>query len=146
MKTEKILFGLFLVGILLKCLNLPGASILIILTLGILSILYFPFGFYFLSGKTFKEQKIGLSVVSGMFLSAPVYGILFALMRWPGSGIMLLIGIIPCVPLLVVQFLLRKNNPDASLDPYYRNLLFRTTVITAITALCFFLPEAPTVR
>lgn len=81
MKTEKILAGLFLIGVIFRLMHWPGGYIAIIISLGILSLLYFPFGFYFLSGKTFKDQVIGLSAVAGMFLSTPVIGILFALMR-----------------------------------------------------------------
>ena len=77
MKTEKIFAGLFLLGCVFKLMHWPGASIALILSCGIMSILYFPFGFYFLSGKTFQQQNIGLSVGVGVGLSTAITGIIF---------------------------------------------------------------------
>ncbi|SCY88424.1 GldL-related protein [Flavobacterium caeni] len=135
MKTEKILGSIFILGLLFKLLHWPGGSFFIIISLGILMMVYFPFGFYFLSGKTIKDQNAAASIFAGMFLSTPVVGILFALMHWPGAMMMLMIGLMGAVPLTIVVFILRSQKNKPELDDYYNKLFLRCVVITAIALL-----------
>ena len=69
MKTEKTFIGIFLLALILKFNNIPGSSVLLILSLGVISILYLPLAFYFFSDKSLKNQNIVLSITGGMALA-----------------------------------------------------------------------------
>lgn len=138
MKTEKALGILFLIALILRLAHIPGGTAFSIISLGILSMVYFPFGFYFLSGKTFQQQNIGLSLGIGMALSLVVIGILFRVMHWPGALFIQLASFGGSIPLVfVVQSLRKKEHPE-ELDDYYRLLYWRLIAINTV-ALFFFL-------
>lgn len=107
----------------------------------VLAMCYFPFGFYFFSDKNLKTQKIGISLVFGWLLSICIIGILFKLMFWPGSGMMLLIGSISAAILLVVSFMLFQNSTP-ELKNYHKNLLTRTLVLFVVSFACLILPNS----
>jgi hypothetical protein len=78
MRTEKILSAIFLLGLVLKFLNIPAAGMILMLSLMGIGILYFPAAYYFFSDKVIKRQNIPLTIVSGLFLSLIPIGILFS--------------------------------------------------------------------
>jgi len=141
MKTEKVLLALFIISLIFKLMHWPGAGPIMILSLLILALCYFPFGFYFFSDKNLKTQKIGISLVFGWLLSICIIGILFKLMYWPGSSPMLLIGTLTVVPLIGVAILLYVKSTEI-LKNYYKNLLIRTSVLFLLSLLCFLLPNS----
>lgn len=124
MRTEKTLTGIFLAGVALKMFNIPGYSILLILSLLIISLLYFPFAFYFFSDKSLKTQNIFLSIFGGMILAIIPIGVLFKLMFWPGADISLIGGItLTAIFLILTYFMYKKSSTD--LNTYYKNYLTR---------------------
>lgn len=129
MKTEKVLASIALLGILFRLMHWPGGAFLLIIAIGILSMVYFPFGFYFLSGRTIQQQSVPLSLGVGMGLSTTIVGILFKLMHWPGALVMLIVGNVTVVVLWFVVRALDKKNQDESLVGYYKNMMVRMTVI-----------------
>lgn len=141
MKTEKVLLALFIISLIFKLMHWPGAGPIMILSLLILALCYFPFGFYFFSDKNLKTQKIGISLVFGWLLSICIVGILFKLMFWPGSGMMLLIGSMTAAILLVVSFMLFQNSTP-ELKNYHKNLLTRTLVLFVVSFACLVLPNS----
>ena len=145
MRTEKILAGFCLFGILLRLLHFPGGNMILILTIGILSMIYFPFGIYFLSGKTFQQQNVGLSIGVGMALSILVVGILFKLMHWPGALAMLIVGLAGVIPLFFVVRMLRNRNTYEERNDYYGQLFLRLS-IGVIVGLCLFIASALNAR
>ena len=124
MKTEKVLTSIFILALLAYFFNIPGHSLLLIVSLGILSFLYFPLAFYFYSDKTFKQRNVVLSVLGGMVLSIIPMGILFKLLTWPGYHVQLGTALVLTPILLVnVLFLSRKANEDTK--TYYKNYMTR---------------------
>lgn len=115
-KTEKILWSTFIVGLLFKIMHWPGAGILTVLSLALVSILYFYSGiglFNNLSAKQMFQKKsyqhkkrfnILFGALFGLVLSILVIGFLFKFMLWPGGNMMLSIGLISL--LIVVSFYL----------------------------------------
>jgi len=134
MKTEKTFGIIFLLALTLKFFNVPGSILLLIFSLFTLSLLYFPFGFYFFSDKNLNRQNTPLSVLGGMVLSIAVLGILFKLLFWPGGSIQLLTAFI-LTPLLflICFFLSRKNNEDLKI--YYKNYKLRIIFWFALTVI-----------
>ena len=118
---------------------------ILILTIGILSMIYFPFGIYFLSGKTFQQQNVGLSIGVGMALSILVVGILFKLMHWPGALAMLIVGLAGVIPLFFVVRMLRNRNTYEERNDYYGQLFLRLS-IGVIVGLCLFIASALNAR
>lgn len=141
MKTEKIFASIFLAGVLFKFMHWPGGGVLIVLTLSFLAILYMLGAFYFFSDKTIKQQNLPLSIVSGIFLSFSVLGVMFKLQYWPGSQAILFLASISALVLLIVTFRLKSKAPE-ELMGYYKNMMQRTTVLTILAVMLSFTPVA----
>lgn len=136
MKTEFGLSITFILALLFKFFHLPGGSVLLVLSLLTLSLVYFPFAFYFMCNKTIKQQNIPFSVLTGMFFSVAVTGILFKIQYWPGSTILLGIAIVPVIVILIVSAILFRKSAQ-ELIRYYRNMIIRAGIITFFTVLFF---------
>ena len=141
MKTEKALSIVFIISLLFKLMHWPGGNILMVLSLLILALCYFPFGFYFFSDKNFKTQNIGISIVFGWMLSISIIGILFKLMFWPGYSPMLIIGATVAVLLAAVAVILFARSIDL-LKNYYKSLLIRTVVVLVLSLVCLLMPNS----
>lgn len=136
MKTEKIFTCITLLGLLLKYLNIPGGNVLFVFSLLVLALLYFPFGFYFLSYKSIKTNTI-TSIVYGWLLSIVFVGVLFRIMHWPGASVMAIGGTISSIPLVIFSYIkYQKHNPE-DLN-YYKNLLIRSSVLLIISTFFIF--------
>ncbi len=136
MKTEKVFACITILGLILKHLHIPGAGLLLVLSLFTLALLYFPFGFYFLSDKSIKINT-GISAVFGWLLSIVFIGILFRVMHWPGAANMAIIGTITAIPLAIFSYIKHKNSSPEELN-YFKNLLIRTSILLIISALLVF--------
>ena len=145
MKTEKTSIILFLIGVTTMLFDIPGHSILLIISSALISILYFPTAFYFFSDKTLKTQNIALSIVGGIILAMAPLGCLFKLMHWPGAQVQLT-GIIILIPiLLAVTFILRKKSNE-ELKEYYKNYIVRIVFWLAICLVLYTLPKTTLIK
>ena len=145
MKTEKVMTSIFLLAFIAKLFDLPGLSILLILSLGIISILYFPLAFYFFSDKSLNRQNIALSIVGGMVLAIIPMGILFKIMFWPGAQVELASSLILTPILLVITILLsRKNNEE--LKVYYKNYLTRIIFWLTLCVAFYFVSNSTLIK
>lgn len=141
MKTEKILAFIFLIGLIFKFMNWAGHGIILVTSLPLLTLLYFPGAFYFFCDKIIKRQNLALSILSGFFFSFIPIGILFKLMYWPGGQLPLLVGAISAMILLAVVYSL-KSKAVTELAVYYRNMLLRTVVLTLLASFFYIVPTA----
>lgn len=137
-KVEIGLIGLFVIALVLHILHLPGSALLLILSLGILAILYFLFGVVLfnnqdikgrlneLSENAYKRPNIGAkfkNIGIGVVFTIAVEGILFKLLSWPGANILLIFGIVGLSIVTVIS--VRTNSKDkASSDMLKRIILF----------------------
>jgi hypothetical protein len=139
MRTEKALTTIFIIGLVFKLFNWPFADWILAISLFAIIIIYFPGSFYFFSDKIIKRQNIALSIVSGLFLSLIPLGIIFKIMYLPGGEFFLLIGtVIAPIFFAITYFLKSKTNED--LKNYYKNMLFRTGVLTVLAVLFYLIP------
>jgi len=138
MKTEKAFTIFFLLGLILKFLHCPGATVLLTISLLAISILYFPAAFYFFCDKIVERQNLLLSLISSTFLSIVPVGILFKIMNWEGGQHILIIGLVAAPMLFVVTCFLRFKKPDY-LATYYKNMFWRTSVLTGLTLVFYML-------
>lgn len=141
MKTEKVLSIVFLISLLFKFAGWPGGGALMVLSLTILTLCYFPFGFYFLNDKPVFKQKLGTSILYGWLLTIAIIGIEFKLMYWPGYAQMLLIGIMTTAILLIVAYMMHKKATTEETKLYHKNLLLRTLILFFCALVCFLIPE-----
>lgn len=141
MKTEKILFILFLIGIAFRLMHWPGGAVMHLFSLAGLALIYFPGSFYFYSDKSIKNQNIPLSIITGFFLSIIPVGVLFKVLYWPGAQINLLVGTVSAIIIYgIVIFLQSKAEED--LKTYYKNMKVRTTVLMVAGLLFYLTPTA----
>mgnify|MGYP000038245669 CR=1 FL=1 len=122
MKTLEIgLIGSSIVGVILRILDLPGNSFLLILSLGLQSVVYFLFGIVLFNNKTIKDavSDMPFSPVRGYtfknfgvgtVLSVASLGILFKSLSFPGSSIMLLFGIIGTGIYALITYRKKEDN------------------------------------
>lgn len=137
MKTEKVFASIFVIGFLLKILEWTGGSILVVFSLITISLLYFPFGFYFLSYKTIERQSLRISIFSGLLLSISIIGILFKLQYWTNAQILLYVGIFSALLVLTIIAIVRSRRTDESKD-YYKNMIIRSVIIVVLAAIILF--------
>jgi hypothetical protein len=136
MKTEKTLLIIVIVASLLKMFHIPGGSIFLVLSLLGLALCYFPFGFYFLSDKSYKENTL-TSVLFGWLLSVCFIGILFRIMHWPGAMIMNIVGTMSALPLSIFAYSKYKSSNQEN-KVYFRNLLIRSTILFIVSLVMSF--------
>lgn len=145
MKTEKVMISIFILAFIAKLFNLPGPSIPLILSSGIISILYFPGAFYFFSDKLLKRQNIALSIIGGVVLALIPIGILFKIMFWPGAQVELAFSLILTPILLIITILLSKKNNE-ELKVYYKNYLTRIIFWLTLCVVFYFVSNSTLIK
>jgi hypothetical protein len=138
-KVERILLIGIGLGLVLKVLDLPLASVLLILAMSTLSTIYLLLGWFLFPTPTSKDQIPALSVLSGVVLSIAAIGILFKIQVWPFSGFYLFISMFSLATLGLVFFLKRPSRPD--LGPYITNMLRRLVPALVVVVLLYAVPE-----
>lgn len=141
MRTEKFFFMLFIISLVMKLLHIPGADIVLMLALGLLSLLYLLFGFYFFSDGHFRQQNLILSILAGILLGFAPVGILFRLQYFSGSRVQVLFGGMFSLIILLVVVILRLTSASEDLRGYYRNMIWRSSILAALSILLFFTPR-----
>jgi hypothetical protein len=142
MKTEKILCSIALIALVMKFFHIPFSGPLLVISLGILSLLYFFGGFYFLNEN---KKNNSLAIIAGILLSYAPIGILFKIMYWPGAQPMLIVGIFPCITFLII-LIIKKANTNEDQKVYLRNLLIRTSIVSSLSILLLFTSTATLIK
>ncbi|OQA87496.1 MAG: hypothetical protein BWY27_01043 [Bacteroidetes bacterium ADurb.Bin234] len=136
-KLEKIFGLLAIVAIVLKWNMLPGGNIMLLLSLSLLSLLYYGFGFALFNRIGFKqlvkkESYTGISmfmiiiaVITGIALSVICIGIPFKVLRLSGSKILFVTGLIP----LLIVFIISVISYFKTKSKLYIRLIKRILII-----------------
>ncbi|WP_162126949.1 hypothetical protein [Flavobacterium phycosphaerae] len=130
MRTEKIVAAILVVGLILRNFHIPGGTILTVLPMTLLALLYFPFGFYFLSDKKIDGKTVGFSIVSGLLLSTLVIGCEFKVMHWTGAMMVLIFGLVTCLPIAVASYLNFTKSKEGENAVYFKNIFVRVVTFT----------------
>jgi len=145
-KLEKFLGIAAVIGLILKLIGIPGSMILLILTLGTLAFLYYPFGFALFNRIGFrqifkKKSYEGLSALriigsigAGMAFSVVCSGILFKTLHWPGADFMLINGLVPTLIVLIIALIKYFKTKGK----FYIGILKRTAIIGTLGLLFVF--------
>jgi hypothetical protein len=153
-KLEKILVFIILLAMVMKLYLMPGGSSIAEISMVLLSLIYFPFGFAFLNQislrkmfrmdayKELTTMRLICTIGVGISLSAICIGILFKLNSWPGSNRDLIVGLLTLIIILGVT-LFRKINLKQKI--YF--FMFRRIAILSILGIIFLiLPDLPIER
>ncbi|MGB0851086.1 MAG: GldL-related protein [Bacteroidia bacterium] len=131
MRTELSFIMIIVLACFAKYMRWPGADIILIMSMGLLALIYFPLGAYFLSYKKMKNSIVALSVISGLAISILVLGVLFKIQHYPGAHLMILVGLaIGIGSLGTTYFLSRKETQN--LIEYFKYLKQRLIVFISI--------------
>ncbi len=147
-KAELYLLFTVFIGIILKIFEVPGNTILIILSLSSLSIIYFYFGILLFNDirlkdifkkisykKTTAKSIIG-SIGLGIALSTIVIGILFKIEIWPGSNNLLKPGLYLLSTILVVTFAINRGRESN----FYKRIYSRGIIIGILGLVMYLIP------
>ncbi|MBK7681555.1 MAG: hypothetical protein IPJ26_03320 [Bacteroidetes bacterium] len=115
------------IGIILKFLHMPGASLGIVLGIGLISFVFLPL-LFLLKIKEQKEAKnkvlIGLGTFAGILMAL---GILFKIMFWPGANMMALTSLLILLfVFLPVYFFTGFRNPETKVNTVVSSILILT--------------------
>lgn len=137
--TEKILWGLFVVSILLRLLRVPMYGFLTVISLSSLMLFYFWLSALLLPTPTRNDQKIVLSILVGIALSIGLTGNLYKLQAWPTAGFFLLLGLSMMFGALAFTlYLLGGNEPLAG---YRSGLIRRLSLVIGLTMVIYAIPQ-----
>jgi hypothetical protein len=119
--------SLLTLGIILKFLHMPGASLGIVLGIGLISFVFLPL-LFLLKIKEQKEAKnkvlIGLGTFAGILMTL---GILFKIMFWPGANMMALTSLLILLfVFLPVYFFTGFRNPETKVNTVVSSILILT--------------------
>jgi hypothetical protein len=144
MKKAMIISGtasaaIFSTGLIFKFLHWPGASIALILGIGLLSLVFLPLMFILKireQQNTKDKAIIGIGTLSGILISL---GILFKVMHWPGANIMMQGSIVVMLLLfLPLYFFTGIRNPDTKV-----NTIVSSIIMLSAIGLLFTLMRSP---
>ncbi len=130
MKKAMIISGtvsavIFSTGLFFKFMHWPGAGIMLILGIGLLSFMFLPLMFILkIKEKQSVKDKaiIGIGTFSGILISL---GILFKVMHWPGANIMMQGSVFVMLLLfLPLYFFTGIRNPETKVNTIVSTILF----------------------
>lgn len=149
MKKLEVITGIIAtLGIILKLINIVGASILIVLSLTTLSVLYCFFGllifnniklrdaFKKISYEHTNSNKISGAIGIGWACSIILIGMLYKLQMWPKANIYLISGLIIMVFIMVIGALFYTRSEVG----YYETILKRAVIILSVGFALFLIP------
>ena len=138
-----------IIGILLWLLLLPLGFLLFVLSILVISLLYLNLRFALFNGISFrgifrKTSYIGVlpvhivgSILCGWAMTIACAGVLFRLVYWQGSEILL----IPALFFLLVIDIIGLVKRQGKHALFYKRVLTRTLLTTAISILLLMLPR-----
>jgi hypothetical protein len=149
MKKIELVLAFFVgVGMLARIFWLSGGIIYTLATL-VLSGIYFVGGFFLLNNVSVKQifmrlpnmmhvptGRAVMSVATGVVFAILLIGILFQIMLWPGSGI-LLQGIF----LLGILFFIATLNSKKWEGDFYQGFLIRASIIGVLSMMALYIPK-----
>jgi glucan phosphoethanolaminetransferase (alkaline phosphatase superfamily) len=147
--AEKILWSVILITAMLHLFLIPFTGVILILSLGALSVIYMFGSIPLFNNITlrnvfnqefFKDISTGKIIGSlclGMTLSIIAIGILFKLMIWPGGMNNLVVGLV-CLGIIIVIAFIRYSSGKSI---YYIDVFKRSAFIVIIAVPFLFISE-----
>jgi len=146
--TEKIFIVFAVMGEFMHMFHLPFAEFVLVLSLGLLGIFYFALGWLLFRERRTRANNLSLSIIAGLVCSIAVTGMLFKLMYWPGSRLLLFSGF-AFIAILIIPYYVQLNrnaDPELGMHRYYKNMLQRLMLTASIAAILLLVPTASLLR
>jgi len=143
---EKICAGIFAVGFIFDMEHWKGAEIIVLFSMLLLTLLYFPFGILLFNnipflklftGKAFQNispMRLAGSILAGISLSVFVTAILFEIFHWKEHPLLLFAGTSSCG----ISFLLILYKNFQKKTNFYPLMFIRFALWFIFAALLFF--------
>lgn len=105
--------NLMLIGALLKVLHMPGASIVLTLSIFLFCFIFLPLALYNNYTSQDEKKNVWLYVVTFIVFFVCILGALFKILHWPGASIFLLFGILSPFVLFLPVYLYQTRKPKS---------------------------------
>jgi len=136
-RLETTFLFIFIIGMLFRVSMIAYSSMLIILSLSLLSMIYYLSGFAESNnGHTSTMDKL-INQLPSFGSSIGVIGILFGIQSWPGGNNIIVVGSIVLIIAIILQMSTKKQ-PKAKFD---LRLIWRLISIVLITLILNFVPK-----
>lgn len=120
-----ICLAITLMAVVFKIMHWPGAGIMLITGIGSLALIYLPVAYFKLVKNTDDKLLKFLYTASLISFAIDFVGMIFKIMHWPGSGLIMIVGIplpfILFLPAYVIYHNKRKLKTDLN---FFAVLLF----------------------
>ncbi|WP_258098155.1 hypothetical protein [Marinoscillum pacificum] len=148
-KLELLLSAIAVIAFVLFMLLAPKSTIILVLSVLLLSMIYFYLSVALFNGiptqKAFKKSsyaflsnsRIVISILTGLALSFTLVGFIFKLLFWPGAEVNLMIGLTG----LLIASLTGTTKLFMTRDSFYGNVLKRTVTYGLVAFIIYLLPE-----
>jgi len=103
--------NLMLIGALLKVLHMPGASIILALSIFLFCFIFLPLALFSNYSSQDEKKNVWLYVVTFIVFFVCILGALFKILHWPGASIFLLFGILSPFVLFLPVYLYQTRKP-----------------------------------
>lgn len=129
-KLEIFSWFMFVVGIIFRALHFPVSSLLVVISLSVLSILYFIGSYFLFTAKTdtpggsSSTIEILNTIFTGLILAAVVIGVMFKVQIWPASQDLLGSSLLALGVLLVFQLAMKSRLEKWMVDRIFRRVVF----------------------
>lgn len=102
-----------LFGSLFKVLHMPGASILLLLSVFMFCFIFLPMALYNNYVNQDEKKSAWLYIVTFIVFFVCILGALFKIMHWPGASVFLVLGILSPFVLFLPVYLYQTRKPKS---------------------------------
>lgn len=127
------------IGLILKFLHLPGASIMLVLGVGVASLFFLPLVFTLKAKEKQRTQEKITLIIGGICCSVISLSILFKVQHWPFANVMLILAMLTLLLVFVPVYLINGvRNPETKV-----NTITSSMMIVLGCGLMFILYRSP---
>jgi len=132
--TGSIATPLLAAGIILKFLHLPGAAVLIVSGIFLLSFIFLPLMFILRMRERNATADKAISILGGISGILISLGVLFKIMHWPGANIMSLTALLLMLLVFIpVYFFTGIRNPESKTNVIVSSMLMFFGCVLVLT-------------
>lgn len=142
-KIEFILFAFTFAGIILNTLDIKGGMLVMGLGLNAFALLYVFVAISFRSIKTKNQFDRIVSIFSYLFLSVLIIGILYTILKIPGTNVLIHVGMV--LVLIMVLIIQIRKVKIGLMSSDTTSLLYRLMIFWVVSLVTYYiLPGAIT--
>lgn len=126
--------ALLTAGVILKFLHLPGAAMLLVLGIFILSFVFLPLMFTLRVKEKQEKSNRMISVVGGISAMLITLGTLFKVMHWPGANVMCMLALLLMIFVFIpVYFFSGIRNPQTKVNTIVSSVMMFAGCVLILT-------------